>query len=364
MRNACPSFVKYRVRQQRRENDNMSTEEPSAIREATQRLRQLLRLRSVDIGALLKQTVNAWIDDNAPRLGASLAFYTLLSLAPLLIIVVAVAALVFGQKAAQGQLIWEIQDLVGKEGAQAIQGLIQSAYKPGAGAMATILGLLTLIFGASAVMAELRDALNIIWHVPAPAAFSSLRSFVRLAEERFYMFGLVLGVGFLLLVSLALNAAISALGTLFGSQLPVSESALRLVIFVSSFLVATFLFAAIYKFLPDTRLKWSDVIVGACFTSLLFTIGKQLIGIYLGRASFGSTYGAAGSLVIVLVWVYYSAQLFFLGAEFTKVYTEMFGSRLDARLAATTPRPENAIIDPGTGLPFGKSEKKASIRLT
>jgi membrane protein len=331
----------------------MSTGESSAVQKAGQRLRQLLRARSADIGVLLKQTVNAWIEDNAPRLGASLAFYTLLSLAPLLIIVIAVAALAFGHKAAQGQLIWEVQDLVGKEGAQAIQGLIQSAYKPAAGTMATVLGLLTLVFGASAVVVELRDALNIIWHVPAPAAFSSLRSFARLIEERFYLFGLVLGVGFLLLVSLVLNAAISALSPLFSSQLPVSDSVLRLAVFLISFLVTTFLFAAIYKFLPDTQLKWSDVIVGACFTSLLFTIGKQVIGIYLGRASFGSAYGAAGSLVIVLVWVYYSAQLFFLGAEFTKIYTETFGSRLDARLAANTPMPGQVIVDPRTGLPFG-----------
>jgi membrane protein len=199
----------------------MSKGEPSAGHEGGQRLQQLLRVRSVEIGALLKQTVNAWIDDNAPRLGASLAFYTLLSLAPLLIIVVAVAALAFGQKAAQGQLIWEIQDLVGKEGAQAIQGLIQSAYKPAAGTMATVLGLLTLVFGASAVVVELHDTLNIIWHVPAAASFSSLRSVARLIEERFYLFGLILGVGFLLLVSLALNAAISAQGSVDGSKLPV-----------------------------------------------------------------------------------------------------------------------------------------------
>ena len=342
----------------------MSTSEPCAIQEIGQRLRQFLRLRSTEIGGLLKQTVNAWIDDNAPRLGASLAFYTLLSLAPVLIVVVAVAALAFGQKAAQGQLIWEIQDLVGTEGAKAIQGLIQSAYKPAAGTTATVLGILTLAFGASAVMVELRDALNIIWHVPAAAAFSSFHSFLRLIKERFYLFGLVLGVGFLLLVSLALNAAIAALGSLFGSLLPAPESALHVAIFVISFLVTTFLFAAIYKFLPDVQLKWGDVIVGACFTSFLFTIGKQLIGIYLGKASFGSTYGAAGSLVIVLVWVYYSAQLFFLGAEFTKIYTETFGSRLDARLAVTPERPENAILDPATGLPVGKGNEKVSVTLT
>ena len=278
----------------------MSTSEPSALREVGQRLRQFLRLRSADIGTLLKQTVSAWFDDNAPRLGAALAFYTLLSLAPLLIVVVAIAALAFGQKAAQGQLIWEIQDLVGTEGARAIQSLIQSAYKPAAGTTATVLGALTLFIGASAVVVELRDALNTIWHVPVPATVSSLRSLLRLIKERFYLFGLILGVGFLLLVSLALNAAVSVLGSLFGSLLPASESVLNVAVFLISFLVITLLFAAIYKFLPDVRLKWSDVIVGACFTSLLFTIGKQLIGLYLGNASFGSTYGAAGSLVIVL----------------------------------------------------------------
>jgi len=250
---------------------------------------------------------------------------------------------------------------VGKEGAQAIQGLIQSAYTPAPGALATALGLLTLVFGASAVMAELRDALNIIWHVPAPASFSSLRSFARLIEDRFYMFGLVLAMGFLLLASLALNAAVSALGTLFGSHLPVSGPVLRLAIFLASFLVATFLFAAIYKLLPDTQLKWSDVIVEACFTSFLFTIGKQLIGLYLGKASFGSTYGAAGSSLFSSGSIT-QLDLFFLGAEFTKVYTEMFGSRLDARLGAWAPMPENAIIDPGTGVPFGES-RKASITL-
>ena len=236
------------------EGDVMLASEPSAIHEVGQRLRQFLGLRGAEIGALLKKTFNAWIDDNATRLGASLAFYTMMSLAPLLIVVVAVAALAFGQKAAQGQLIWEIQDLVGKEGARAIQGLIQSAYSPAAGTTATVLGVLTLVFGASGVVAELRDALNIIWHVPSAATFSSLRGFLRLIRERFYLFGLILGVGFLLLVSLALNAAIATLGSLFGSLLPASESLLHLAVFLISFLVITFLFAAIYKFLPDVRL--------------------------------------------------------------------------------------------------------------
>jgi len=342
----------------------MSTSEPSAVYEVVQRARQFFSLRRADIGALLRETMNAWMDDNAPRLGASLAFYTLLSLAPLLIVVVAVAAIVFGQKAAQGQLIWEIQDLVGTEGARAIQGLIQSAYKPTTGTAATVFGLLMLVFGASAVVVDLRDALNTIWHVPAAATGSTLHSFLRLVRERFYLFGLILGVGFLLLVSLALNAAIAALGSLFRSLLPTSEAVLHVAVFVISFLVITFLFAAIYKFLPDVQLKWSDVTVGACFTALLFTIGKQLIGLYLGKASFGSTYGAAGSLVIVLVWVYYSAQLFFFGAEFTKTYTEKFGSRLDAKLKVHPPTPESVIVDPVTGLPAGRDNDDASVTLT
>jgi membrane protein len=253
---------------------------------------------------------------------------------------------------------------VGTEGARAIQGLIQSAYKPGAGVTATILGVLTLIFGASAVVVDLRDALNTIWDVPVPDSFSIFGTFLRLVQERFYLFGLILGVGFLLLVSLALNAAIAALGSVIGPMLPVPELVLHVTVFLVSFLVTTFLFAAIYKFLPDVRLEWSDVVVGACLTSLLFSIGRQLIGVYLGKASFGSTYGAAGSLVIVLMWVYYSAQLFFFGAEFTKVYTERFGSRLDARLAANPPKPQSTIVDPTTGRPAGKGKSAASLRLT
>jgi membrane protein len=194
-----------------------------------------------------------------------------------------------------------------------------------------------------------------IWHIPVPAFSSSFAGFLQLVKERFYLFGLVLGVGFLLLVSLVLNAVIAALGSVFGTMLPISQILLHVVVFLFSFLITTFLFAAIYKFLPDVQLRWSDVIVGASFTSLLFSIGKQLIGVYLGKASFGSTYGAAGSLVIVLVWVYYSAQLFFFGAEFTKIYTETFGSRLEARLTGNVPKAEGTVVDPRTGRPPVKS---------
>jgi membrane protein len=292
---------------------------------------------------LLEETVDEWVDDKAPRLSASLAFYTLLSMAPLLIIIVAVAALIYGQEAARGQLVWQIQGLVGSESAKTIQGLILSAYKPGTGIVASLLGLLTLAFGASSVVVELRDALNTIWRIAPDPRNTGLAGIVWMAKERFYSCALILGVGFLLLVSLVLNAWIAAMGRFFVIFLPTSEAVLHAGAFSISFFVITFLFAAIYKLLPDVHLRWSDVVIGASATSLFFTAGKQLIALYLGKASFASTYGAASSLVIVLVWVYYSAMLFFLGAEFTKVYTKTFGSHSSNRPhAAPQSKPESA----------------------
>lgn len=272
---------------------------------------------------LFTETLSEWNSDNVPRLSASLAFYTLLSLAPILVIVVAVGAFVYGRQAAEGQLIWEIQDVVGAERASAVQSLIQSAYKPGTGLIATVLGLFTLALAASSVLVELRDALNTIWHVPPAANVTGLAGVYALVKERFYSFGLVLAAGFLLLVSLVLNTLIAAIGKFFRALLPTSESVLQAAGFLVSFVVITLLFAVIYKILPDVPLRWRDVFVGASATSFLFTIGKQLIALYLGKTSFASAYGAAGSLALVLVWVYYSAQVFFLGAEFTKVYTRV-----------------------------------------
>jgi len=297
---------------------------------------------------LLAETANEWSDDNAPRLSASLAFYTLLSMAPVLVVVVAVAGFVFGPDAAQGRLAWEIQGLVGRDGAKAIQTVIHAAYKPATGVIAAVLSLLTLLWGASSVAVELRDALNTIWHVSIGQSHTRLGSMLRIISDRAYGFGLVLGAGFLLMVSLLLNALIAAMGHYFGSSLALPETALQIVTSLVSLIVTTFLFAAIYKFLPDVHLKWSDVIVGAAFTSLVFTAGKQLIGIYLGKAGIASAYGAAGSLVIALVWVYYSAQLFFLGAEFTKVYTRRLGSHFENRLVPQPPKPDCVIIDPAS----------------
>ena len=308
--------------------------------------RRLCWPRPKELVTLLKETVVGWNDDNVPRLGAALAFYTLLSLAPLLVVVVAIAAIAYGKQAAEGQLFWQIRDLVGSDGARAIQGVLEGAYKPGTGVLATGLGLLTLAFGASSVVGELRDALNTIWHVPVGSTNLGFSSLLKLVKGRLYSFTLVLGVGFLLLVSLVLNAFLAAMGKFFGGFLPAPEWVLQAAASLISFLVITALFAAIYKIMPDVRLKWSDVLVGASFTALLFTAGKFLIGLYLGKASFGSTYGAAGSLVIVPVWVYYSSQLFFLGAEFTKSYTEKFGSHLSEKLELNAPNAESVIVDP------------------
>jgi membrane protein len=328
------------------EADANSRAEANSGQEVVRHLKLFCRLNPKEIWGALKETISEWSNDNVPRLGASLAFYTLLSLAPLLVVVVAIAALAYGKQAAQGQLFWQIRGLMGEEGARTIQGLLQSAYKPGASALATILGLLTLAIGASSVVVELRGALNTIWHVPSDPN-STLSGILTIAKERFYSFAMVLGVGFLLLVSLVLNACIAAVGKFFGGFLPANEGLLQAATSVVSFLVITGLFAAIYKFIPAVRLKWSDVIVGASVTALLFTVGKHLIGLYLGKASFGSTYGAAGSLVVVLVWVYYSSQLFFLGAEFTKVYTRKFGSQFAAKLEPNPPKPESVLIHTG-----------------
>jgi membrane protein len=277
--------------------------------------------------SLLGSTFMEWTKDNAPRLGASLSYYTALSIAPLLIVVIAIAGFVFGEEAARGQLFYQLRAFLGVEGAKAIEGMIEGARKPAAGTIATILGVLTLAWGSSAVVAELKDALNTIWKVSPPQGRTGLWSLLDMVRVRFFSFGLVLAIGFLLLVSLVLSAGLEALGNWFGRWWPIPPEFLLTVNFLVSFLVITILFAMIFKILPDIRIAWGDVVMGAAATSLLFSIGKTAIGWYLGQNSYSSTYGAVGSLVVVLVWVYYSAQIFFLGAEFTKVYAAAHGSK-------------------------------------
>ncbi len=303
-----------------------------SARKVVRHFRMFTWLSRKDIWDLVKTTLDAWSDDNVPRLGASLAYYTALSLAPLIVVVLAVAGLAFGRQAVEGQLVWQIKDTVGYDGAKLIQQLIQTAYKPASGIVATVLGLITLFFGATSVVVELTDALNTIWHVPPVPGQSGIKSMFRLMKLRFISFTMILGIGFLLLTSLLVSAWLSAMGRYFSQVLPVPEAFLHMFYFLISFTVITMLFASIYKVLPDVRLEWSDVAIGAAVTSLLFTIGKVLLGLYLGKSTLGSTYGAAGSFVIVLVWVYYSSQIFFLGAEFTRVYTQKFGSQVAAKL--------------------------------
>ncbi|MGI8741438.1 MAG: YihY/virulence factor BrkB family protein [Bryobacteraceae bacterium] len=324
---------------------NVCDEHPT--RDVFHHFRMLWRDRG-QVAGLVKSTFSAWSEDNIPRLGAALAYYTALSLAPLLLVVVAVAGLAFGKQAVQGELVWQIKDIVGEQGAKVIQDLIQAAHTQRGGIAATIVGLLTLFFGASSVVMELSDALNTIWHVPRDPNQTGLTSMFRYMKQRFVSFAMVLGVGFLLLVSLLVNAGLSAAGRFFDQLLPVPEYVLHIVNLTISFLVITFLFAVIYKVLPDVRLKWSDVAVGAAVTSLLFTLGKFLLGLYLGKSTIASTYGAAGSFIIVLVWVYYSAQIFFLGAEFTRIYSIQFGSRFTTQLQVTPENlePTNLIVSP------------------
>jgi membrane protein len=266
------------------------------------------------------------MEDKAPRLGAALAFYTLLSLAPLLVIAVAVAAFFFGRQAVEGQLFWQTRELLGGEGARVVQDLVRASFHPKSGIFSMLAAIAVLFAAASSLVLELTDALNTIWHVSAPESSGPSAMLSSIFRDRLRSFGIVVGTGVLLLVSLLINAAISALGSFFNEALPMPEFSLRAFEFIVSFSATTLLFGIIYKVIPSVRLRWGDVLIGSCVTALLFTGGKQLIGIYLGKAGFASTYGAAGSLIAVLVWVYYSSQLFFLGAEFTKVYARTLGS--------------------------------------
>lgn len=276
------------------------------------------------IGTILSETASDWMDDKAMRLAAALAFYTLLSIAPLLILAVSVAGLVFGDEAARGGIAQELQGVLGSEAAKAVETLLANASTPSSGVIGTIVGIAVLLFGASGVFGELQDALNTIWEVK-PKPGRGVRGFIR---DRFFSFTMVLGVAFLLLVSLVLSAVLGALGGYFSSHLPGGEVLWQVVNFVISFVAIAALFALIFKYVPDVKIGWHDVWIGAAATALLFTLGKLAIGLYLGRSSIASPFGAAGSVVVLVVWVYYSAQILFFGAELTQVCARRFGSRV------------------------------------
>jgi membrane protein len=274
---------------------------------------------------LLKQAAWDWFDDSAPTLGAAVAYYTVFSLAALFIIAVSIAGLVFGREAAQGQIFEQLRALIGETSAAAMQDVVESANsKPVTGVFATIVGFITLIIGASGVFAQLQASLNAIWRVePKPG-----RGLWGLIQDRVLSFGFILVVGFLLLISLILTAIIAFIGEWFGGFVPGVETLIQVLNAILSLAIITLLFATIFKFLPDVKIAWRDVWIGALITAALFTAGKEILGLYLGKSGVASSYGAAGSLIVLLLWVYYSAQIVFFGAEFTKAYANRFGSHV------------------------------------
>jgi membrane protein len=282
-------------------------------------------MKGREIFSVLQQTVTEWIEDKAPMLGAALAYYTVFSLAPLLLISIALAGFFLGEEAARGQVLDQLSGLIGEQGGQAMQDMVQNANaKPATGIVASIIGVATLLFGASGVFGQLQTSLNIVWGVePKPG-----RGIVGLIKDRFLSFGFILVVGFLLLVSLILTAAITFVAEWLGRMTPGLEALAQILNFILSFGVITVLFALIFKFLPDAKIAWKDVWLGAAITAALFVLGKFALGLYLGTGSVGSSFGAAGSLIILLLWVYYSAQILFFGAEFTQVWANRFGTQV------------------------------------
>jgi membrane protein len=275
--------------------------------------------------SLFKQTASEWMEDDAPSLGAALAYYTVFSLAPLMTIAIAIAGFFLGAEAAQGQIFDELRGLLGEEGGKAVEEMVQSANaQPTAGVVATIISVIMLLFGASGVFGQLQASLNAIWGVKAKPG----RGVLGLIKDRLLSFGFTLVVGFLLLVSLLLTAGMALMADWIGGLMPGSEALAYILNIVLSLSMITLLFATIFKFLPDAKIAWHDVWIGAFLTALLFTIGKFALGIYLGKSGVASSYGAAGSLIVLLLWVYYSSQILFFGAEFTQVYANRFGSRV------------------------------------
>ena len=292
-----------------------------------------------DVIPLVKTTFNAWLDDYAPSMGAALAYYTMFSIAPLLLIVIAVAGLVFGADAVRGEIVGQLVGMMGRPGALAIEGLLQSVSKPADSLLATGVGIVLLLVGATTVFGELQDALDRIWRVPIVPGVRKGNGLWYLLRTRLLSFGMIFGIGFLLMISLVFSAALSALGRWWSPLLSGWSTLAHVIDLLLSFGMTSTVFAMIYKLMPRVRVSWRDVITGSVVTAFLFTIGKHLISLYIGTSGITSGFGAAGSLVVVLVWVYYSAQIFLLGAEFTWAYSHTWGSRRE-----TPPAAENGLI--------------------
>ncbi len=290
---------------------------------------------------MFREAASDWSTHNAPRLGAALAYYAILSLAPILLIVVALGGYLFGQNAVRGEIYWQARQVVGSELAATLQTLLASAEPQTSGIVASVFGFIVLFVGASGVFLELREALNYIWDVPPVTRGGFATAF----RYRIFSFAIVAGVGVLALLSLLASILFEAMGRYVSPSVAIRGATLETVNFVITFLLLSFLFGVIYRIFPVTRVDWEDVIVGSVVTAALFTAGKFLVGLYLGRASVGSAYGAAGSLVVLLVWIYYSAQIFLYGAEFTHVFARRRRARLtalDMKLGAKTAAPKGS----------------------
>lgn len=302
-----------------------------------------------NIWILTKAAASSWVDDYAQSMGAALAYYTMFSIAPFLLIVISVAGLIFGVEAARGEIAFQLRGLMGRESADAVQRLLDSASKPAESVAAAVAGIVLLLVGATSVFAELQDALDRIWR--APKSKLGLWSLLR---TRLLSFGTIAGISFLLMVSLVVSAALAALGKMWGPRFEDWQTLVAAINFLVSFALTTSVFAMIYKVMPRVKVAWADVWIGSIVTALLFTIGKALIGLYIGRSGVTSGFGAAGSLVVTLLWVYYSAQIFLLGAEFTWAYALTFGSRKGKKLVGAAPavpsqasgkRPDPNLVD-------------------
>ncbi|RYF39483.1 MAG: YihY/virulence factor BrkB family protein [Comamonadaceae bacterium] len=282
---------------------------------------------------LCKKAASAWIDDFAPSMGAAISYYTVFSLAPLLVIVIAIAGAIFGREAVTGQIMGQLTGLIGKDGAMVVQGLVAGASDTDRGLVAGVISVVVLLVGATTVFAELQSALDRIWHVPEREKPSGVWAILR---ARLLSFGLILGLAFLLMVSLVVGTATAALGTWVGGLMPGSAVLLYLLNLAISLAFTSVLFAMIFKLMPTTPVGWRDVWVGAVVTAVLFEAGKLLIGLYIGKSGITESFQAAGSLVVLLAWVYYAAQIFLLGAEFTKVYADEHGSKSGERAMSGT----------------------------
>jgi membrane protein len=290
--------------------------------------------------AVIADAGGGWSSHKAPRLGAALAYYTVFSIGPLLLISVAIAGVVFGAEAASNQIYETLHGLVGEAGATVVQDAVKNADKPDTSVLATILGIASLLFGASGVFGELHDALNTVWGVKAKE-LKGLRNIVGILKERLLSFSMVLGTGFLLLVSLVVTSVLSVVGKWLSSTLPGGEVVWQIINFIIAQAVITSIFAAIFLYVPDVRMRWREGVIAGFVTAIMFNLGKLAIGVYIGKADLASTYGAAGSLIVLLVWIYYSSQILYFGAEMSRALAHKLGTQVTPRREAAT-----VIVDP------------------